>query len=138
MLFLDEPTTGLDPEVRADMWEEIARLAREEGITILLTTHYLEEADRLATRLAIVERGPGGGRGHAGGAEGRAARRRRARRARRAASDGAVAAAAAPLAGSRDVAVEQRTLRARADHGAGAVPAVLAALEGRGIRGRVA
>ena len=39
------------------MWEEIARLSREEGLTILLTTHYLEEADRLATRLAIVERG---------------------------------------------------------------------------------
>src|SRR4051812_5257972 len=57
VLFLDEPTTGLDPEVRADMWDEIARLARDEGITILLTTHYLEEADRLAARLAIVERG---------------------------------------------------------------------------------
>src|SRR5579871_3674799 len=53
VLFMDEPTTGLDPEARADMWKEIARLAREEGITILLTTHYLEEADRLAQRLAI-------------------------------------------------------------------------------------
>ena len=50
VLFLDEPTTGLDPEVRAAMWLEIARLAREEGVTILLTTHYLEEADQLAAR----------------------------------------------------------------------------------------
>ena len=57
VLFLDEPTTGLDPEARADMWREIERLAREEQMTILLTTHYLEEADRLASQLAIVDRG---------------------------------------------------------------------------------
>jgi ABC-2 type transport system ATP-binding protein len=57
VLFLDEPTTGLDPEVRADMWAEIAHLSGSEGLTILLTTHYLEEADRLAGRLAIVDRG---------------------------------------------------------------------------------
>ena len=56
-LFLDEPTTGLDPEARADLWAEIARLSREDAITVLLTTHYLEEADRLAHRLAIVDRG---------------------------------------------------------------------------------
>ena len=57
VLFLDEPTTGLDPEVRMDMWREIERLTREQGLTILLTTHYLEEADRLASELAIVDRG---------------------------------------------------------------------------------
>src|SRR5919197_2713989 len=57
VLFLDEPTTGLDPEARAEMWAEISALAREEGVTVLLTTHYLEEADRLAARLAIVDRG---------------------------------------------------------------------------------
>jgi ABC-2 type transport system ATP-binding protein len=57
VLFLDEPTTGLDPEARADMWKEIDRLAHEEEMTILLTTHYLEEADRLASQLAIVDAG---------------------------------------------------------------------------------
>ena len=57
VLFLDEPTTGLDPEARAEMWQEIERLAAEERMTILLTTHYLEEADRLASQLAIVDRG---------------------------------------------------------------------------------
>ncbi len=56
-LFLDEPTTGLDPEARVDLWDDISRLANEEGITVLLTTHYLEEADQLASRVAIVDRG---------------------------------------------------------------------------------
>src|SRR2546423_9079644 len=57
VLFLDEPTTGLDPEARAEMWEGIEALAGEESVTVLLTTHYLEEADRLASQLAIVDRG---------------------------------------------------------------------------------
>jgi ABC-2 type transport system ATP-binding protein len=57
VLFLDEPTTGLDPEARAAMWDELARLAANEQLTILLTTHYLEEADRLAERVAIVANG---------------------------------------------------------------------------------
>src|SRR5438046_2496739 len=57
VLFLDEPTTGLDPEARVAMWVEVQRLAEQERLTILLTTHYLEEADQLADRLAIVSRG---------------------------------------------------------------------------------
>jgi ABC-2 type transport system ATP-binding protein len=57
VLFLDEPTTGLDPEARAEMWLELEAMARAEQMTVLLTTHYLEEADRLASRLAIVDRG---------------------------------------------------------------------------------
>jgi ABC-2 type transport system ATP-binding protein len=56
VLFLDEPTTGLDPESRSVMWQEVRRLARE-GLTILLTTHYLEEADQLARRVAIIDQG---------------------------------------------------------------------------------
>ena len=57
VLFLDEPTTGLDPEARAAMWQEISRLAATEQLTVLLTTHYLEEADRLAGTVAIVDNG---------------------------------------------------------------------------------
>jgi ABC-2 type transport system ATP-binding protein len=57
VLFLDEPTTGLDPEVRADLWIEIRRLRDEDGVTVLLTTHYLEEADQLADSIAIVDHG---------------------------------------------------------------------------------
>jgi ABC-2 type transport system ATP-binding protein len=57
VLFLDEPTTGLDPKSRSDLWDEVARLAREEGVTVFLTTQYLEEADLLAARVGIIEGG---------------------------------------------------------------------------------
>jgi ABC-2 type transport system ATP-binding protein len=57
ILFLDEPTTGLDPSSRAAIWEEVRRLNDELGMTIFLTTQYLEEADRLADRIAIINRG---------------------------------------------------------------------------------
>jgi ABC-2 type transport system ATP-binding protein len=57
VLFLDEPTTGLDPEARAEMWREIGSMAGDDGMTVVLTTHYLDEADRLAGRLAIIDHG---------------------------------------------------------------------------------
>src|ERR687885_2654215 len=57
ILFLDEPTTGLDPQSRADLWDEVSRLAADEGVTVFLTTQYLEEADVLANRVGIIDRG---------------------------------------------------------------------------------
>jgi ABC-2 type transport system ATP-binding protein len=57
VLFLDEPTTGLDPASRRDIWNEVRRLNRDYDITIFLTTQYLEEADELADRIAIIDRG---------------------------------------------------------------------------------
>ena len=57
VLFLDEPTTGLDVQSRAAVWEEVARLARDDGVTVFLTTQYLEEADSLADRVGIIDRG---------------------------------------------------------------------------------
>src|ERR1700726_3312794 len=57
VLFLDEPTTGLDPQSRAALWDEVARLAHDEGMTVFLTTQYLEEADVLADRVGIIDRG---------------------------------------------------------------------------------
>ena len=57
VLFLDEPTTGLDPETRAALWRDLKRLRQERNLTVLLTTHYLEEADHLCDRLAIVDHG---------------------------------------------------------------------------------
>jgi ABC-2 type transport system ATP-binding protein len=57
ILFLDEPTTGLDPQSRSALWAEVARLARDEGVTVFLTTQYLEEADALADRVGIIDHG---------------------------------------------------------------------------------
>lgn len=57
ILFLDEPATGLDPQSRSSLWEEVERLADDEGMTVFLTTQYLEEADRLADRVGIIDRG---------------------------------------------------------------------------------
>src|SRR5205823_6961522 len=57
ILFLDEPTTGLDPQSRSALWDEVARLAREDGVTVFLTTQYLEEADVLADRVGIIDHG---------------------------------------------------------------------------------
>ena len=57
MLFLDEPTLGLDPQTRRHIWEYIRRLNEREGITIFLTTHYMDEADELCDRIAIIDHG---------------------------------------------------------------------------------
>ena len=133
VLFLDEPTTGLDPESRAAMWQEVARLAGGEGMTVLLTTHYLEEADRLASRLAIVDRGrvvtsgtPDELKGELRGdavqvelpADTDPAQVRRVLEA---------------LPAVRDVVIAGRDVSARSDDGAAAVPVVLAELQRAGV-----
>jgi len=133
VLFLDEPTTGLDPEARAELWHEIERLAREEEMTILLTTHYLEEADRLAARLAIVDRGRVV-------AEGTPEQLKSELRGDTVqvelveSSNGNALAALQSLPGLSGLSVDGRLLRARAENGAAAVPAVLAALEQSGLQ----
>jgi ABC-2 type transport system ATP-binding protein len=57
ILFLDEPTTGLDPQSRSALWDEVQRLASDSGVTVFLTTQYLEEADVLADRIGIIDHG---------------------------------------------------------------------------------
>ena len=132
VLFLDEPTTGLDPEARAGMWAEIERLAREQGMTILLTTHYLEEADRLASQLAIVDRGRVVARGTPD--QLKSELHGDTIQVELADGDGAAARAALEqVRAAREVTLEGRTLRARVPDGGAAVPAVLAALEAHGV-----
>jgi ABC-2 type transport system ATP-binding protein len=138
VLFLDEPTTGLDPQSRAAMWAEIARLAGGEGMTVLLTTHYLEEADRLAERLAIVDRGRVVTAGTPDELKGELR------------GDVVQVELPAPLAGTgadadlvrrvlaglpavRDVVIAGRDVSARSDDGAAAVPVVLAELQRAGV-----
>jgi len=134
VLFLDEPTTGLDPEARSALWTELERLSCAGGLTILLTTHYLEEADRLAERVAIMDRGrivaegtpeelKRGEHGDTVSVEFAAAD----------AADAAVSVLNA-LADVRVVTVERGYLRVRVSDGASRVPTILAALEQEGIR----
>jgi ABC-2 type transport system ATP-binding protein len=131
VLFMDEPTTGLDPEVRAEMWQEIGRLSREQGKTVLLTTHYLEEADQLAAQLAIVDRG----KVVADGTPEELKRELRgdAINVELVSPPSQLNGTLSGVAGIRDVALDGRVLRARADDGGRAVPAVLQALEAHGI-----
>jgi ABC-2 type transport system ATP-binding protein len=133
VLFLDEPTTGLDPEARVDMWHEIARLAGEEGLTILLTTHYLEEADSLARRLAIVDQGRVVAEGTPDELKEELQGDAIVVELRDPPQDGEVLRALDGLRDLRDVVVDARTLRARADSGSHMVPTVLAALEAGGV-----
>jgi ABC-2 type transport system ATP-binding protein len=131
VLFLDEPTTGLDPESRAAMWQEIARLAAIDGMTVLLTTHYLEEADRLASRIAIVDRGRVVTSGTPDELKGEL--RGDVVRVELPAEADAVRGVLAALPEVRDVVVAGRDVSARSDDGAAAVPVVLAALQRAGI-----
>jgi ABC-2 type transport system ATP-binding protein len=133
VLFLDEPTTGLDPEARAEMWRELESMAAVERMTVLLTTHYLEEADRLASRLAIVD-------------DGRVVVAGTPEELKDGLNGDAVIVELAADAGSRDAAealrvierlpglsevlLDGRVLRSRAASGAGALPQLLAALDG--------
>jgi ABC-2 type transport system ATP-binding protein len=132
VLFLDEPTTGLDPEARSALWAEIGRLSADERITILLTTHYLEEADRLADRLAIVDAGRVIATGTPDGLKGEL-RGDAVRVDLRAVPGGDVRVLLADVIGIRDVTLDGRRLSARADDGAAAVPGVLAALDRAGV-----
>ncbi|HZS75277.1 MAG TPA: ATP-binding cassette domain-containing protein [Ktedonobacteraceae bacterium] len=135
VLFLDEPTTGLDPEARADMWREIARLSGEDGLTVVLTTHYLEEADHLAQHVAIIDHGEIV-------VEGTPERLKAELRGdaiqvelASAFPESDIRAALNSLDGMlREIAIDGRVLRARVDSGASAIPTVLTTLDSANIR----
>jgi ABC-2 type transport system ATP-binding protein len=138
VLFLDEPTAGLDPESRSAMWEEIGRLAADDGLTILLTTHYLEEADRLASHLVIVDRGRIVAEGTPdelkGQLHGDAVQVELADHAER----GRLLAVLERVPAVREIRMDGAHVSARADEGAVALPAVLAALDDAGLPVRAA
>jgi len=134
VLFLDEPTTGLDPEARVAMWEEVQRLARHESLTILLTTHYLEEADRLADRLAIVSRG----QVVVDGAPEELKRSLKGELVTVELSDGDgrtadAVAVVERIEDARETVVDGRHVHTRVPNGAQAIPALLGALDSAGI-----
>ncbi|MES1246380.1 MAG: ATP-binding cassette domain-containing protein [Actinomycetota bacterium] len=132
VLFLDEPTTGLDPEARAAMWVEVERLAEAESLTILLTTHYLEEADHLAERVAIVSKGKVV-------VEGTPERLKRDLQGESVSvelseQNGKLAEAERILGGiGSEVKVEGQIVRARVPNGAQAIPVILGALDAADI-----
>jgi ABC-2 type transport system ATP-binding protein len=133
ILFLDEPTTGLDPEARTAMWQEINRLASGDGMTVLLTTHYMEEADRLADRLAIVDHGTVVAEGSPDELKGDL-RGDAVHLDLPAGADVALATTVLEnLPHVRDLRVTGRAVSARSDDGASAVPGILAALERAGL-----
>jgi ABC-2 type transport system ATP-binding protein len=132
VLFLDEPTTGLDPEARVAMWDELSHLASAESLTILLTTHYLEEADRLAERVAIVSEG----KVVVDGAPEALKRDLRGDAVVLDIANGSNEEALAVVVALPDVheaLVEGRRVHARVERGAEAVPGMLAALDGAGV-----
>ena len=133
VLFLDEPTTGLDPEARAELWHEIERLARDEEMTILLTTHYLEEADRLASRLVIVDRGRVVAEGSPDALKSEL-RGDTVQVELVETRNGDAEAAVRHLPGLSELTLDGRVLRARVDNGAAAIPSLITALERDGLR----
>jgi ABC-2 type transport system ATP-binding protein len=133
VLFLDEPTTGLDPEVRATMWDEIGRLASGEGLTVLLTTHYLEEADRLADRVAILDRGRVVTSGTPDALKSELRGDAIAIELRDRAGEPDIRSALSTLPGLSEIRLDDRMVHLRVDAGATALPGVLGAFDAGGL-----
>jgi ABC-2 type transport system ATP-binding protein len=133
VLFLDEPTTGLDPEGRADLWAVLTGLAADVGTTIVLTTHYLEEADQYAQTIAIVDAGRVVAQGTAeqlkSGLHGDSV----LFEAEDAGQAGKLAAALADLPQVRDASADGALTRARVGDGPRALPGLLARVEAAGL-----
>ena len=129
VLFLDEPTVGLDPEIRAALWAEIRRLAAGEGLTILLTTHYLEEADQLAGRVAILDRGRLVAQGTPEALKAELRGDAIAIELRERTDEPAIRSALASVPDLGEIRLEERTVHLRVTAGATALPGVLGAFD---------
>ncbi|MFD8499324.1 ATP-binding cassette domain-containing protein [Amycolatopsis sp. NPDC059657] len=132
LIFLDEPTTGLDPQSRANLWEHIRRLRAEQGVTVFLTTHYLDEADSLSDRLIVIDNGEIVAEGSPDALK------------ERVSGDGVVvgvpresvsraAEIAGRLRGAHEMSIVDDTIRFRVPRGDIAMPELLRALDAEGI-----
>ncbi|RMI12805.1 ATP-binding cassette domain-containing protein [Cellulomonas triticagri] len=134
LLFLDEPSTGLDPHNRANLWEHVLRLRQEHDMTVLLTTHYLDEADAMAERVVVVD----DGRVIADDTATALKHTLAGDRVRLAAADPAdlpvLAAVVGGVPGARDVAVAGDEVEARVADAPTALPVALAEAAARGVR----
>jgi ABC-2 type transport system ATP-binding protein len=133
VLFLDEPTTGLDPEARADMWAEISGLTKTDGLTVLLTTHYLDEADALADQLLIVDRGSVVAAGTPDELKAELAGDTVSVELAEPSVNGHAKSTVQSVAGVHEVVEEGAVMRARVANGAGTLPHVLSALSSAGV-----
>jgi ABC-2 type transport system ATP-binding protein len=126
LLFLDEPSTGLDPQSRANLWDHVLRLRAEHGTTVFLTTHYLDEADTMAERVMVMDHG----RVIADDTADRLKSKHVGERVvvRAATPDGAARLAAAVASEASDVEVDGATMTARVENGPATLPALLRAV----------
>lgn len=132
LIFLDEPSTGLDPQSRANLWEHIRRLHAEHGVTVFLTTHYLDEADALCDRILVIDNGEIVAEGSPDSLKARVS------------GDGvkigvpaesvsAAAAIAAKLTGAHELTTVENAVQFRVPRGDTAMPELLRALDAAGI-----
>ncbi len=133
LLFLDEPSTGLDPHTRANLWEHILRLRAEHDMTIVLTTHYLDEADTMAERVVVVDHGQVIADDTADGLKRTLAGDRLVLEVRGADATAQVAALVSRLPGARDVTVDGSVVEARVADAAAAVPTVVVEASAAGL-----
>ena len=134
LLFLDEPTAGLDPQARANLWQHILRLRDERSVTVFLTTHYLEEADALCDRMFVIDGGEIVARGHARGAQAQGVRRPGRAAARRSGDAAATRRRRCSLVeGAASPRGDGDLLDVRVPDASRALPALLSALERVGV-----
>jgi ABC-2 type transport system ATP-binding protein len=132
LVFLDEPSTGLDPQSRANLWDHIRRLRTEQGVTVFLTTHYLDEADALSDRLIVID----DGRIVAEGTPDALKARVNGDRVEVGVEPGQATDAAeiaGRLAGAQELSVSDGEVRFRVPRGDVALPELLRALDAKGI-----
>ncbi|RCV47725.1 ATP-binding cassette domain-containing protein [Marinitenerispora sediminis] len=134
LLFLDEPTTGLDPHSRADVWEHILRLRAELGTTLLLTTHYLEEADNMAERVVVIDHGRVIADGTPERLKSDLAGDRLTVTAHDASDAARAAEAAVRMAGADGVTTDGLTVRVRVPNAGAAMPGFLRSLDEAGVK----